>query len=78
MHDQILSVEVIVTLEDFVDDDPPLLRDALAAALQELLEPLLRRQRDFDRSQRKIFGHGQEVAATLGPPRHLVRGGLDL
>ena len=50
---------MIVPLEDLVDDDPPLLRNALAAALQEFFEPLSRRQRDLDGSQRKILIHAR-------------------
>ena len=46
---------MVVTLEDLVDDDPPLLRGPLAAALQELFEPFPRRQRDLDGTERKIF-----------------------
>jgi len=52
--DQLISVEMLVPLEDLLDDHAPLLRHALAAALQKLLESLERRQRDFDIFQCKI------------------------
>ena len=47
---QVFGVEMVVALEDFVDDDPPLLRGPLAAALQELVEPLRRRESDANGS----------------------------
>ncbi len=65
---QILGVEVIVPLEDFVDDDPPLLGDAFAAALQKLLEPRPGRQRDLHRSQRKVARH-ENFRPAKGPSR---------
>ena len=57
--DQLVGVEVVVPLEDEVDQRPPLLRDPLAAALQVLLEPLLRRERDLDFAEGEIVGHGE-------------------
>ena len=48
---QLVGVEVVVPLEDMVDQDPPLLRDPLAAALQVLFEPLLRREGDLHFAQ---------------------------
>ncbi len=64
MADQILGVEMVVALEDFGQDDAPLLRHPLAAALQKLFEPLERRERYFDRSQRKIVSHVQLARRT--------------
>jgi hypothetical protein len=45
---QLVGVEMLVSLADFFDDQPPLLRDPLAARLQEFLEPRQRCEGDFD------------------------------
>ena len=42
------GVEVLVAAEDLFDDLPPLLGHPPAPALQELLKPFLRRERDFN------------------------------
>ena len=47
---QLVGVEVLVPPADLFDDQPPLLRHALAPCLQKLLEPRQRRECDFDRS----------------------------
>jgi len=57
VHDQIFGVEMIVPLEDLFQDDPPLLRDALAAGLKKLFEPLERREGDFNSSEREFVRH---------------------
>jgi hypothetical protein len=40
--DELVGVEVIVPLKDVLDENPPLLGDPLATALQVFVEPLLR------------------------------------
>ena len=54
---QLVGVEVLMALADLFDNQPPLLRDALAARLQELLEPRERCECDFDSAK----GEGGQV-----------------
>jgi hypothetical protein len=61
--DQIFGVEMIVTFEDFFDEGPPLLSDALAPTLEILFEPLERRERYLDGTKRKLVGHAKPDAA---------------
>jgi hypothetical protein len=42
---------MVVAAKNLLDDGAALLRDPLAAALQELVESLLRAKRDLDGSQ---------------------------
>ena len=59
--EQLVSVEMLMPQRDLLDDDPPLDRHSLSAALQELGEPLERLERDLNRSQREILRHNGPV-----------------
>lgn len=52
--EQLIGIEVLVALRHLLDDDPSLLSDTLATALQELFETLQRRQGYLNIHQAKI------------------------
>jgi hypothetical protein len=59
--DKFVGVEMVVPLENVLDQDPTLLRDSLAPALQVFVETLSRRERDLHLAEREIIGHGGTV-----------------
>ena len=61
--EQLIGVEMLVVAENPFDDDPPLLGDPFATALQEFLEPLERRQADVDGAEGKIMAHERVPSA---------------
>ena len=72
--DEFIGIEMVVTLEDEIDQRPPLLRGPLAAALQILLEPLLRRERDLDFAEGEFVGHWGEVGGQRSEVGGLLAG----
>jgi hypothetical protein len=48
---ELLGIEMLVPTEDMLNEVLPLLRDPHSAALQELVEPLLRRESNLDLAQ---------------------------
>ena len=55
---ELVGVEMLVPREDVLDQGQPLLRDAHAAALQILDEPVAGRERNGNVAERSLIGHG--------------------